>query len=334
MKHRDIENHILDASKEALKTYSFKEHDPNLPTGWWFQESEEGLVLFVVLYTQACRWSSCLSCNLPSECSLSKVGFREVIHQIDYLMTLPAITVRAPDIRKIILSNNGSVLDEQTLSSTALMYFVTQINLQWTHVRCFSLETRVDYVDTAELEWMSRALKDTDPPGDLELAIGFESFDDTIRNGALIKGLEKEDFEKLVKRMARYHFRLKCYMMQKPVPGMMDKEALADIKDAIDYFSDLHEKHGVRINMHLNPTYVARGTQLEEAFKAGKYTPPLLQDVIRAVRHAEGKGISVYVGLYDEGLAAVGGSFIRPGDEALVAKLEQFNRTGDFGVLA
>ena len=85
--------------------------------------------------------------------------------------------------------------------------------------------------------------------------------------------------------------------------------------------------------MHLNVTYVAFGTLLETAFKKGQYKPPYLEDVRRAVLHAEGKGISIYVGLFDEGLAVIGGSFIREGDEPLRDKLEQFNMTQDFSLL-
>ena len=90
---------------------------------------------------------------------------------------------------------------------------------------------------------------------------------------------------------------------------------------------------GVKINVHLNPTYVAAGTMLAEAFEKGEYSPPALIDVARAVRSARGKSVSVFVGLYDEGLAVEGGSFLRPGDEEAVARLEMFNLRQEFDVL-
>ena len=37
--------------------------------------------------------------------------------------------------------------------------------------------------------------------------------------------------------------------------------------------------------------------------------------------------------LYDEGLAVPGGSFLRPGDESLVKRLEEFNRTQNYDLL-
>ena len=75
MKPDDITDQILKRSQEAGKTYAFDEgHNENIPADMWFQESEEGLILFLVFYSQACRWSKCLSCNLPSKMSQKLIG--------------------------------------------------------------------------------------------------------------------------------------------------------------------------------------------------------------------------------------------------------------------
>ena len=134
--------------------------------------------------------------------------------------------------------------------------------------------------------------------------------------------------------VGQYGYDLKCYFMQKPIPGMTDDEAVDDIQRAIDYLDQVSGRFGVSINMHLNPTFVARGTPLEGAFREGRFLPPRLLDVARAAGHARGKRVSVFLGLFDEGLAVPGGSFIRPGEEALVKHLEQFNQTQDYGLLA
>lgn len=63
-------------SKKAGKTYGFNtDHDPDRLAQMWFQTSVEGLILFTVFYTQACRWSRCLGCNLPSMVSADPVPF-------------------------------------------------------------------------------------------------------------------------------------------------------------------------------------------------------------------------------------------------------------------
>ena len=161
----------------------------------------------------------------------------------------------------------------------------------------------------------------------------FEAFDDHIRNHLFRKGLALPAFEELARNVARSGLRLKCYFMQKPVVGMSDQDAVHDIQRGIDYLSGIADRYGVPINLHLNPTFVSRGTLLEASFLAGKYTPPRLCDVARAALHGQGKSISIFIGLCDEGLATPGGTFIRPGDEPLVQQLEEFNRTQDYCVL-
>ncbi len=157
-------------SEDGGKHYAFDHgHDANLPAQTWYQESDEGLIFFIVFYTQACRWSRCLGCNLPSLSSLKHVGYKSLIRQIDHVFADQALIARKGDIRKLIVSNNGSVLDEATFSSTALMYLLAKINLNLSNLATLCLETRPEYVDLAELEFLARVLREGDTPTELEL---------------------------------------------------------------------------------------------------------------------------------------------------------------------
>ena len=334
MKTEAITDQILRGSSEAHKSYTFDDdHDPSLPAQMWFQRSQEGGILFVVFYSQACRWSRCLGCNLPSKMSSKHVPYKALMAQIDHVVADARVTEARQSIRKVIVSNNGSIFDQATFSSTALMYLLAQLNLSFPNLSVLSIETRPEYVDLAELEFISRALAEGDTPTQLEIAIGFEAFDDHIRNDLFYKGLTLEAFERFVRNLAPYRYRLKCYFMQKLIPEMTDAEAVTDIRNAIDYLDHIASRYAIDINMHLNPTYVAAGTMLENAFRKKDYAPPRLHDVAQAVRHANGKRLSAFIGLSDEGLAVDGGSFIRPGDEPLVTALEQFNCTQDYDIL-
>ena len=330
-----ITEQIQKGSEKSRKTFTFdEEHDENVPAQMWFQESNEGMILFVVFYTQACRWNRCIGCNLPSKCSQFHVSYKALINQIDWLFTQSEVIKKREKIKKFILSNNGSVLDQVTFSSTALIYLIAKLNLHFPNLGVLSMETRPEFVEIEELEFLSRALQEGETPTEMEFAAGFEIFDDEKRNKVFNKGLSLEVFEKFVSKVARYkEYKIKCYFMQKPVPGMTDEEAVQDIKNAIDYLSQVSRDSGVRINMHLNPTYAAYGTPLAEAFKEGRYSPPRLIDVAKSALHAKGKNLSIFLGLFDEGLAVEGGSFVRPGDEELVNQLEKFNRTQDFEIL-
>ena len=319
---------------DLMQCYDFNDaHDETEPVQIWFQDSSLGRVLFVVLYTLACRWAKCSSCNLPSTSSSRHVGFHALMQQTDKVFDDCEVLRQRADIRQLILSNNGSVLDEATFSTTALLYFVAKANITFPHLAVLTMETRPEYVDVAELEMLARALREGKTATELEIAVGFEAYDNRIRNKVFKKGLSLRTLEELAEKIAPYGFRLKCYFMQKPVPGMSDDDAVRDVEHGIDYLDQLASRFGLSINLHLNPTYVARGTSLQHAFLAGEYSPPRLLDVARAVKYARGKKLSVYVGLSDEGLAVPGGSFLRQEDELIREILARFNVSQDYDAL-
>ncbi|MBF0259330.1 MAG: hypothetical protein HQK62_10910 [Desulfamplus sp.] len=334
MQKSKVIEQIRKGSEKGKKNYKFNDtHDEKKIAQMWFQQSEEGLVLFVVFYTLACRWSRCLGCNLPSKVSGRHIPYNSVMAQIDDLFSRPDVVAKKDDIKKIIISNNGSILDEDTFSSTALMYLLAKVNMNLHNLEVFAIETRPEYVDVAELEFMARALAEGETETRLEIILGFEAFDDNIRNNVFDKGLSLDVFEKFVESLSPFEYSLKCYFMQKPVPYMDDEAAVEDIRLGIEYLSSISRKYRVPINIHLNPTYVATGTVLEEAFKQGDYTPPYLIDVARAALYARDKDVSVFIGLSDEGLTLDGGSFIRAGEGMIVQELERFNQTGDYDIL-
>jgi radical SAM enzyme (TIGR01210 family) len=334
MTQKNIVQQIKKGSQEGGKTYDFdEEHDSTQPAQMWFQESSDGLTLFVVFYSQACRWSRCLGCNLPSKSSQYHVDYKDIIAQIDHVFNLPEVIGKKEQIKKLIISNNGSILDQETFSSTALLYLLARINLNFSNLSVLTLETRPEFVEIEELEFLSRSLAEGDTSTTLELGVGFEAYDQTIRNEVFNKGLTLEVFESFIAKVAPYNYRVKCYFMQKPIPNFSDEEAVHDITKAIDYLNNISNRYGVKINMHLNPTYAAYGTPLEKYYYEGSFIPPTLHDVAHAVYHARKTSLTLYVGLYDEGLAVEGGSFIRKGDESLISALESFNRCQDYQLL-
>ena len=105
---------IAKRTKEAGKTYGFqKDHNPRIPADYWFQNPVEGLLIFIVFYTQACRWAKCLGCNLPSQVSQEHVCYKDILKQVDFIFHNVLSDRQKKDLRKIIVSNNGSVLDER-----------------------------------------------------------------------------------------------------------------------------------------------------------------------------------------------------------------------------
>lgn len=325
---------------QAGKCYAYDNKSPvDQPITWFFQKSNEGVVLFIVFRTLPCVYNRCQFCRLPGTSTLRKVNFQKIMRQIDNVFAHPDVARMLNKINKIIVSNQGSVLDERTFDQLSLMYLLAVAEDKCPKLGCVCLETRIEYIDDDEISLLGHAMAGGDTPTVLELGIGMEAFDNVIRNGVLGKGMHltghQHSLERLAERLSRFElrFKIKIYFLQKPTEDMTDEQAIQDVCGCIDFLSQLVGTYSVPINLHLNPTFSAIDTPLEREFKAGRYKPPRLTDVAKAVLHADGTGVTVFVGLDDEGLACDGGSFLLPGNECMVNILQAFNETQDFDAL-
>ncbi|MFP4382198.1 MAG: hypothetical protein ACLFUS_16980 [Candidatus Sumerlaeia bacterium] len=117
MKQADnIEKQIRSGSEAGQKEYAFDEgHDPNLPADLWFQDSDVGRLLFIVFYTQACRWSRCLGCNLPSLMSTRHIPYASmyisaVLEKVAWSSTEPLLRTMA--LRAFNQSQDHGILEK------------------------------------------------------------------------------------------------------------------------------------------------------------------------------------------------------------------------------
>ena len=232
----------------------------------------------------------------------------------------------------MILAVGGSILDKETFPGECLEYLILKIREECPGIKIVTLETRAEYVDFNEMnrlkgmlnEWLSV---------DLEIAIGFEAFDETIRNDRLNKGLTNKAFEVFCGKLSEHNIGLKTFLMLKPLPDMTDDEAIRDNILSIDYLDKISKKYHIKINAHINPAYVARGTILERKYNEGTYSPPSLVDVCRVVLSAEDKDVSIFVGLNDEGLTHDDHRISKLSCREMMVRLEKFNQTQDFDLL-
>ena len=307
------------------------------PVGFFFQESYEGTVLFIILKSPPCRHGACTFCGLTETSTTREMIIDHYGDQIDFIFKHRDVHARASEIVKVIVSNQGSVLDEDTFPSVVLNYLFYKMARRLQNLKIVCLESRPEYVDDHELETFRRFLQEVCQDIQLEIAIGYEAHDTVLRNTHLNKGLvlreKANSLEHLCSRMAENGFLLKCYFMQKPWMDMTDEEAIKDVKGGIDFLVEMMGIYSVQVSMHLNPTFAAKGTLLADAYEHGTFVPPTLLDLTRAALHAEGRGLPMFLGLNDEGLAVPGGSFLREEDLWMVEILEEFNRTQEFGLL-
>ena len=285
--------------------------EPGKPIMFWFYESLLGNSLFLVLYGPKCRYKlekgGCAGCNLPTVSADSQtLNDDDIKRQVDNTFEKDLSESEKESIKEIVLSNNGSILDPKTISQKTLLYTVEKTIKSLPNLKKIIFETRIDdYTDFEQLELISKKARELSSDVALELAIGFEIFDDELRNGYYKKGLEKKTLEEKLQQLQRADVSLKVYMMYKAVPNKyMDVDAaIEDINNASKYFAELAKKYEVKINLHINPTYLATGTQLYKDYKNGLYTPLTVQDIAKMFDKLDIRDeLSYFISLNDEGL--------------------------------
>ncbi|MEA2020099.1 MAG: hypothetical protein U9N59_16850 [Campylobacterota bacterium] len=278
---------------------------------FWFYESLLGKALFLVLYSPKCRYKmekgGCAGCNLPTVSSSSKIlNDEDIKKQIENTYEHNLSKEEKLSIKEIVLSNNGSILDPKTMSKEALLYAVQSTVSSLQNLKKIIFETRIDdYTDFKQLETVSQKINKLNQNITLELAIGFEIFDDELRNGYYKKGLEKIILENKIKDLVKIDVSLKVYMMYKAVPDkdMSVDEAINDINQASKYFGELSKKYNSKINLHISPTYLATGTQLYKDYKNGLYSPLETKDIRKLYDNLDiSENLSYYISMNDEGL--------------------------------
>ena len=307
-------------------TWSTRFQETNRPLQFWFDNIPGGAQLFVIYFTRACRYEQCSGCALPSISARKRIAPSAILEQTDFVFSVATTAQERESVKTLILSNNGSMLDAETTPVAALLHAIVRSVEALPKLDTLVLESRAEFVDERTLSLIRATLDATRPAIKFEIAIGVEIADEKRRNREARKGLSNNALRRAAENIAGAGAGLRAYFMLKPLPGMSDQDAIDDLSLGIDFFGGLSDTFSMPIVIHLNPTYAAAGTNLEEAFLAGAYTPPNLEHLAAFLLHrAPTNRVRIHVGLNDEGLATPGGSFHQFTDPAIEAQLRRFN---------
>lgn len=277
------------------------------PMEFWFYNSMLGKSLFLILYTPKCRYAKCSGCNLPSLSSQEKTTSPSAVYkQVDYVLQESISSGEKNILKEVILSNNGNLFDIKTMPTLSLLYTINTLIEELPNLQKIVVESRIEYLKEHQLQTIDEVLSaHEDRDIQIEIALGFEIFDDELRNGYYKKGFHKSTLEELMPLFSKYNISLKFYMMYKSIPQMSTEDAIIDINNVSQYANGLVDKYGVKINIHISPTYVAVGTLLEKEFNEGNYTPPGPKEVgMLCDELALYSNVSYYISLNDEGLSS------------------------------
>lgn len=278
--------------------------------------------LLVILNTKRCQYQ-CAFCRLPAKSTKSWVPDADVIAQFRYVTGEVRHALSIVD--RVTLSNEGSVLDQQTLGAQALAEIVAGIGMM-RRVRRIELETRLEFVQPDVLEELRQAA----PRAQLAILTGFETVDERIRDEVLKKHEPLEAVLKGLDNVERAGAALTAYVLFKPDPQMSDHEACSEACRSIDFLARECNRRHIDLTIRLNPMYRAEDSLWARAAdRVATYSPPRLTDVMKVAESAVAAhdGVRVYVGLSDEGLANAGGTYLARDDynPGLIKYVKQFN---------
>ena len=300
-----------------------KVHDPQEPIFFWYQDTPEGKEINIALYTKPCRWKRCSFCTLPAQSSPIGVSENDIMAQVNKVFNSYNVAQLA-QVRRVFVSNNGSVLDPDTLPPQILSNIIHLALARCPQLAILCLETRFDSVTPENIDKLQIGLRGMhytlfgagfrSNPNFVKLQFsgGYETQDPYLRNAVLFKGYSEEKVQEFFALCAdavkktEYPILLDEYVMLKPAAGMTDEEAVAEAVETILHLDRLGKHFNIPVSIRLNPAFAAIGSELHKQFQTHNYTPPTLRAVCQVIEQVRQQDcqIPIFVGLNNEGLVA------------------------------
>jgi len=283
--------------------------------------------LVVSFYTTKCQFQ-CSYCALPMRSATHEVPAKDLDAQIDGVFAEHAD--RLGQFQQFSFGNEGSVLDHHRFPISSLHHLLDRASAM-AGLEVLSVETRPEYLRRDRLEDIRAR---TSAPV-IDLAVGFETQDDHIRQTVLRKKISRHVMADRVALLGDLGMRLTSYILVKPAPGMSEEAGVAEAIATMEYLGNLCRSYGVPFVVYLTPTYIAEGSYLHRTTEPGDWAPPTIQSIARVVVAGHRLGLPVYTGLWSEDMADDGGDFrSREGyDPELRRALVQYNKNPDLDLL-
>ncbi len=258
--------------------------------------------LLLIFNTKRCRYQ-CFFCDLPRKSTISWIGSEDVISQFCYVLHELKHSLSVVD--RLTLSNEGSVLDENTFPADALMGIIRS-SRELRRVRRIVLETRLEFVKPFTIE----KIKQANMRATVDILTGFETYNPSIRKDFLGKTESIDDFMIGLDKISECGVDLTAYVLFKPSPEMSDSSAFIEAKDSINFLREQCCIRDIPLTIRLNPMYAARNSWWTKyARSTREYQPPRLSDILKLAEEIRQEGVRIFIGLSTEGLANSWGTY-------------------------
>ncbi len=281
--------------------------------------------LIIILRGCGCEWANqkgggCIMCGHLSGSSKGKyISSENLKKQFDDAM-------KQYDFRRysmLCLYNGGSFLNEHEIPPALRRYMLERINAN-PHIKRLIIESRANFISKENLEEIEALLPDTS----VEIGVGIETADDTIRELLLNKGVTREQLIQSAEQFRESKIRLLAYLLVNP-PFLTESEAIEDTIRGMEFA----HKIGADV-VSLEAVSIQHLTTVSFLAEAGFYKPPWLWSIFEIVKRTHHLGLETRIGgfeFYPIPKEFTSNCSVCNGE--MVDKIQEFNRTSNLKVI-
>jgi radical SAM enzyme (TIGR01210 family) len=226
------------------------------------------------------------------------------------------------DFRKypmLCLYNGGSFLNEKEISTKMRHYMLKKINTI-PHIKRLIIESRPEYITEEKLDEIETLLPNTT----VEIGVGVETANDTLRDLVLNKGVTTADLIDVGKKFQNRRTMLLAYVLVNP-PFLTEAEAIADTVSSIEFAA----KIGAEI-VSLEAVSIQHLTLVSFLAEAGFYRTPWIWSLFVIVRKTFHLGIPMRIGGFEFfPIPKEFTSNCSTCNDKVIEKIQEFNKYND-----
>lgn len=227
----------------------------------------DGKVLQICFYSKGCRFSkngSCIMCDYgkPRKNNLSSNDIKEIMTKV--------LNKKSPKV--LLINSLGSIFDYLEMPKENIITLLDCISK--TNIKVIVFESHYTSINKDLLNLIKEKLKDKE----IEIELGFESYNDIYRRECLNKIIDNEKFKETISLIKSYGFKVEANCLF-GMPFISLEKQFEDTIESIKWLVN----NGVSL-VNLFPMNIKPYTLLYKLYKEGVYKPVKHKDFITLLK--------------------------------------------------